>query len=79
MGRKEKTDDIEKKSSSNMSLNAKPQDPEEAEEPLIKITKDVISVPNCIDFSDEEMGILQVLHKRLGLEMLRLPEVATQR
>lgn len=72
-------DDIEKKSSSKVSLNAKTKDPEEAEEPLIKITKDVISVPRCIDFSDEEMGILQVLHKRLGLEMLRLPEVATQR
>ena len=79
VGRKEKTDDIEKKSSSKISLNAKPSDSEEAEEPLIKITKDVISVPDCIDFSDEEMGILQVLHKRLGLEMLRLPEVPTQR
>ena len=79
VGRKKRPDDVEKKSSSKNSLNTKVQDVEEAEEPVIKITKDGISVPGCVYFSDEEMGILQVLHKRLGLEMLRLLEGATQR
>ena len=79
VGRKKRPDDIEEKSSSKNSLNTKTQDVEEAEEPVIKITKDGISMPGCIYFSDEEMGILQVLQKRLGLEMLRLLEIATQR
>ena len=79
VGRKKRPDDIEKQSSSKNSLDTKMQDVEEAEEPVITITKDGIAVPGCIYFSDEEMGILQVLHKRLGLEILRLLEVATQR
>ena len=66
VGRKKKSDDVEKKLSSKMSMSPKIQGIEEAEEPVIRITKDGISVPDCIFFSDEEMGTLQVLHRRLG-------------
>ena len=66
MGRKKKPDDVEKKLSSKVSMSPKIQGIEEAEEPVIRITKDGISVPDCIFFSDEEMGTLQVLHRRLG-------------
>ncbi len=78
MGRKNKPDDVEKNSSSKMSLNPKMQHVEEAVEPVIRITKDGVSVPDCIYFADEEMDILEVLHQRLGLGMLRLPEAAVQ-
>ena len=78
MGRKKKPDDVEKNSSSMISLNPKVQDVEEAEELVIKITKDRVSVPDCIYFADEEMGILEVLHQRLGLAMLKLPGAAVQ-
>ncbi len=76
MGRKKKPDDVEKSSSSKMSLNPKMQHFEEAEEPVITITKDGVTVPDYIYFADEEMDILEVLHQRLGLAMRKLPEVA---
>ena len=78
MGRKNNPDDVEKNSSSKMSLNPKMQPVEEAEEPVIKITKDGVSVPDFINFADEEMDILEVLHQRLGLGMLKLPKAAVQ-
>ena len=78
VGRKNNPDDVEKNSSSKMSLNPKMQPVEEAEEPVIKITKDGVSVPDFINFADEEMDILEVLHQRLGLGMLKLPEAAVQ-
>ena len=76
MGRKKKPGDVEKSSSSKMSLNPEMQHVEETEEPVIKITKDGVSMPDCIYFADEEMDILEVLHQRLGLAMRKLPEVA---
>lgn len=76
VGRKKKPDDVEKSSSSKMSLNPKMQHFEEAEEPVITITKDGVTVPDYIYFADEEMDILEVLHQRLGLAMRKLPEVA---
>ena len=78
MGREKKPDDVEKNSSSITSLDPKMQDVEEAEELVIKITKDRVSVPDCIYFADEEMGILEVLHQRLGLVMLKLPGADVQ-
>lgn len=74
VGRKNNPDDVEENSSSKMSLNPKTQSVEEAEEPVIKITKDGVSVPSCIYFADEEMDLLEVLHQRLGSGMLDLPE-----
>ncbi|KAK0512939.1 hypothetical protein JMJ35_004956 [Cladonia borealis] len=78
LARKDKPDDVEKNSSSKMSLNPKMQNAEEAEEPVIKITKDGVSVPDGICFAHEEMDILEVLHQRLGFGMLTLQEAAVQ-
>ena len=61
-----------------MSLNPKMQNAEEAEEPVIKITKDGVSVPDGIYFSHEEIEILGVLHRRLGFGMLTLQEAAVR-
>ena len=79
VGKEKNPNDVEKNSSSRMSLNSKIKHGEEAEEPVIKVTKDGVSVPDSIHFTDEEMDILEVLHQRLGLTMLRLPEAAVQR
>ena len=78
LARKDKPDDVEKNSSSKMSLNPKMQNAEEAEEPVIKITKDGVSVPEGIYFAHEEMDILEVLHQRLGFGMLTLQEAAVR-
>ena len=78
LGSKDKPDDVEKNSSSKMSLNPKMQNAEEAEEPVIRITKDGVSMPDGIYFAHEEMDILEVLHQRLGFGMLTLQEAAVR-
>ena len=78
VGRKNKFDDVEENSSSKISLNPKRQSVQECVEPVIKITRYGVSVPDFIYFADEEMGILEVLHQRLGSGMVNLPEAAVQ-
>ena len=78
VGRKYKPDDVEENSISKIALNPKTQSVEEFEEPVIKITKYGVSVPDSIYFADEEIGILEVLHQRLGSGVLNLPEASVQ-
>lgn len=79
VGRK-KADDVEKSpSSSKASLNPKMQPLEDDGEPIIKITRKGIVVPDSIGLAQEERSILEVLHQRLGYDSLRRPEATAQR